>query len=239
MSNMNRTPDRSPMAYWQRVHAATVSWHQSGFKDGARLEDAVVPLKQWLDDYPAQANDIENLALSTCYTANRYYLASTVEKFAAIGLDAALIRPMSTKADRVSAALLALLSAQAQLDQGKLTSGQDLVNFADQVYASLEPSAPIAAYIELHLFSLHGAFAEAVLETELAAEGYGRATKAANSLLHDDARLSRLSTDWVACVFGTGPELVANGAELSRDLLMQDLERTARIAVLGYARTIS
>jgi hypothetical protein len=114
-----------------------------------------------------------------------------------------------------------------------------LVNFADQVYASLEPSAPISAYIELHLFSLRGAFAEAVLETELAAEGYERATKAANSLLQNDARLGMLTTDWVACVFGTGPELVANGAELSRGLLRQDLERTANMAVLGYARTIS
>src|SRR5574341_1211954 len=234
MAQNTRQPPRD---YFLAHHAYGAAWVRSGYKDHNALDVAAPALVAWLNEYPAQADQIQQLAISECYAAATYQLHHVVEGTARVGLDAGLIRPEVTRADTLSLAVLALILAEALLAQDKVRECQRMLDYSRATTASLEKTGPVRAYLDLHLCSLAGVFAEAMLEYGIAADQYHQAMESGLPLLDEPAQMQELARAWTPLLFGSGPDLLPNGAAQSIALLERDIRSACHRAVLGYAAT--
>jgi len=214
---------QSPGDHFQSHHACVLAWTRSGYQDHRALDGAAPALAAWLNDYPAQADQIQQLAISDSYTAAAFQLHPVVEAMARVGLDAALIRPEVTRRDTLSLIVLALTLTEALLAQDKAEECQRMLDFASQKIASLEQASPVRAYLDLHVGSLSGVFAEAALEYRIAADHYRRAIGSGLPLLEDPAQLKMLGQTWTPLLYGSGPDVIEDGAAQSAALLEHDI----------------
>jgi hypothetical protein len=228
---------QSPIVHFQAYHACVEAWARSGYRDHSALDGAAPALAAWLSEYPAQADQIQQLAISGSYSAAAFRLHHLVEETARVGLDAALIRPEVTHDDTLALAVVALILAEALLAQDRAAECQRMLDYGRVKIASIETIGPVAAYLELHLSSLAGVFAEAMLEYGIAADHYRRAMESGLPLLDDPAQMRELGRAWTPLLFGSGPDLIPDGAAQSAALLESDIRSAGHRAILGLSRT--
>src|SRR5579859_5426047 len=116
---MTQSTRQSPRDHFLAHHACVAAWVRSGYEDHRALDGAAPALVAWLNEYPAQAAQVQQLAIADCYTGAAYQLYDFVEGTARVGLDAGLIRPEVTRVDTLSLAVLALTLAEALLAQNR------------------------------------------------------------------------------------------------------------------------
>ena len=234
---MSNDARQSPLDHYHAHNACVQAWASSGYQDHSALNGAAPALEAWLNDYPAQAGQIQQLAICDCYTADAYQLHPIVEATARVGLDAALIRPEVTREDTLSLAVLGLALTKALLAQDKAGECQRMLDYASRKIASLEQAASVRSYLDLHLDLLTGVFAEATLEYGIAADHYRKSMGSGLPLLDDPAQKQELCRVWTPLLYGSGPDLIQGGAAKSAALLEHDIRSACHRAVMGYART--
>jgi hypothetical protein len=222
--------------HYEGVQLAVSKWYRSKSRSEAALADASRHLREWLNDYPGQSADIQRIALSACYAAHLAGSPATAD-LAAAGLDAALIRAPKSESDRVSVCLLAVVGAAAFLDRSDSVAGQQLLEVADGAMRTLAPESDVRMYLDLQRYRLRGAFAEAALETESAAENYEQSVRTGRLLLEDESRLEALARACAEELFGDVSLVLADGKKQSMLLLRSDIEDVYRSAVLGWSKT--
>ena len=227
----------SPRNYFLQYQQCVAEWVASGYRDHTALDDAAGPLEAWLNDYPAQADQIVQLALGSCYSALGFNLYQVVEAMARIGLDAAFMRPERSTGDTCTLAMLALLSAEADVAQDRAGKGQEMLDYAGEKIASLPEDGLFRVYLDTHRHTLSGILAEAALEVEIAAGHYRAGMAAGLPFLDEPGRLPGLAREWTPLIFGSGPELIEDGAAQSLFILETDVKAACHKAVLGLART--
>jgi CHAT domain-containing protein/tetratricopeptide (TPR) repeat protein len=229
-----RTSASNVHAYF---HGALATWMTSKFQDQRALESCITQLNELLNQYPNQAEVVQQFALGACYLTKLRSACEAGERLAQIGLDAGLVKAPSSPDDFARLTLTALLQAEAALEQSKPVEGQHRLTYAESLAAQLSPYEVLQPLFTLHLETIRGEFAEAALEYEQAAAHYKAAVEAGEPLLSSPTTAIEVAQRLVAIMYGSGTALIEGGAKQAEDLMREDVSSTWRRALIGRANT--
>ncbi|MGW8369711.1 MAG: hypothetical protein ACWGPN_13680, partial [Gammaproteobacteria bacterium] len=234
---MTEPTSPAPMQFYQSVHEGLQQCSAKAFSDTEAVDGVVEALDGWVSAYPDQSRDVEALSLGACYTASMFHAADAASRLGEIGLVASLIKPMPGPADRATAVLLELLTAEAELDSGRFRQAQSQLDDAGDALRDSGRVGKFAPYLSMRHAHLSGRIAEAALESAQAAPCYLDAIERAEPLLKNRALLRALGLQWARLVFATGIDLFESGDEMAVSLFRKDVLRTYRLSAIGYGRT--
>ena len=227
----------TPMQFHQAVHQGLAQCVASRYSDSAAVDKVVDALDGWVSEYPTQSRDIELLALSACYTALRFSAATAAARIGETGQLASLISPKVTPIEHAASVLLMLLTAEAEVDSGRLRHAQTSLDDARLGLENGKAIGRFAPYLSMRLAFLDGCLAEEALDNARAAPRYAAAADIAQPILGNKALLRTLAGQWSKLVFGKGLELHEDADAKATEMFLSDVRGTYLKAAIRYART--
>jgi hypothetical protein len=226
---------RSPfLDHPRRLHEAIAAWLQSRREDEAPALHAAKVGKDWLRERPEHAGDIHRLVTLASYLAIQREQWEATRHLAALGLDAALLRPLLTVEDLATTALSSLFAARAAKELGDALNARLSLLRADETLREVPVSEPIAAFLRFQQHELAGELAESSLENTIASEEFSRAVELGEAFQSNRRLRRELEAAWGRLLFG---EIAIEQAKETHKMLGKGIDTVFGCAVLGRGRT--
>lgn len=224
---------RSPSGqHHARFHEALVRWMVPKEAGAAAALEAARAAQRWLGEHAEDARTIQRLVLGAAFLSRTRRDPQAMARMSEVGLAASLVGALDEEGI-LSAAILALVGAQAAVANARLNGARLMLDRAAAALRLLDPQDVQVLYAAMLQHAVAGELAEAALERAAAERHCRRALELGEALLQNRRLARELLPAWTRLFFG---DLPASMQEQVPAVLAADLRSTLHGLALRLGR---